>query len=495
MASRSLPAILRRLVDFPVVVMAIGMVGLLVRTIGPRLSFPYDLEWMEGGMLAHAARVAEGSPLYVLPSEGFIPFIYPPLYPWLVGGLSALGLPLDYPLGRMISLVGVLAAAIVLVFIVRREGGSWSIGVGGAALFLSTYDSSGAFFDLVRNDGLQIGLLASALLSVRTGWIRTGGLLLTAAFLTKHTAALYGLPALWWLHSHQGWPQAKQFILYSVVPALLMTAGLTWVSDGLFLTYILDVPSDHPFVFERFIWTAPKELVVALPWTFALIVLTAVISRRAVSRGARFWLLQGAVAILLSAVMRGHHGGFLNVLIPGLWTMALWSALSVCTLRKRWPSMSIGVVTASLIAWQIWSGRWSPATYTPTEADRAAGDSVVAQLRAIDGPILAPWQPWMPVQAGKAPSIALIALWDIDHKGGALHTEAKVIADGIAEHRWAAVLTARSNLKRGLKKYYQRGEFERPRGKALYPKTGWKVRPHALWFPKTGTVESPAERD
>ena len=478
--------LVQRLADIPAVVMALGVLGLLVRTVSKRIAYPYDLEWMEGGMLAHAARVADGQSLYVSPSLDFIPFIYPPLYPWVVGGLSALGFPLDYPLGRAVSLLSVALAAVALALALRKEGASWALGIAGGGLFLSTYENGGAFFDLVRNDGLQIGLLAWALLAVRMGWLRSAGILLTGAFLTKHTAALYGVPALWWIWHHRGAGPAKRFVAFSVLPALAATIGLTLSSDGLFLTYLLDVPSSHPFVAERFFWTAPKEMILALPWMFAFAVIVAIISRRATSSGTRFWVVQGGVAIVLSAVMRGHHGGYTNVLIPGLWAVALWAGLAVHYVRHRWTGIGVQVATAVLLAWQLWAAQWKPATYIPTEADRAAGDRVVEQLREIDGPILAPWQPWMPVQAGKEPSIALIALWDIDHEGGALHREAQVIARSISDKHWSAVLTSRHRLKRGLKKHYKKTTFDKPMGRALYPKTGWRVRPHALWVPKGG---------
>ncbi len=475
----------RLLADIPILAFAVGVFVLLWRTISVRIEHPYDLEWMEGGMLLHAARVAEGLPLYVTPSETFIPFIYPPMYPWVIGGLSELGFPLDYALGRGVSVVGIAVAALVLVCAIKKEGGSALLGLGSATLFVACYPDAGAFFDLVRNDGLLMGLLAAALFSVRTGWLRTGGMLLTAAYLTKHTSALFGLPALWWLWHHEGRSSAKQFVRWSVVPALAITAVLTVASDGLFLTYVLGVPSVHPFVAERFFITAPTEFWKALPWMVGVIALTWLLFRRASSRGMRFWVVQGVTALLVSAVMRGHHGGFLNVLIPGLWALALWSGLAIHSLRSRWPGLLVRVATSVLIAWQLWSVRWVPEKYTPTAADRAAGDAIVEQLRAVDGEILAPWQPWMPVQAGKTGSIALIALWDIDHEQGPLHDEAQVIAKSIRSKHWGAVLSARSKLKRGLEKHYTKSpQFERPKGKALYPKTGWRVRPHELWLPK-----------
>ena len=98
---RPLPPALLLLVDLPLVAFSALILVLLLQTAGGRLFHPYDLEWMEGGMLVHALRVQQGLPLYVQPSADFVPFIYPPLYHWLV---AALGLPLGlgYGVGRCI---------------------------------------------------------------------------------------------------------------------------------------------------------------------------------------------------------------------------------------------------------------------------------------------------------------------------------------------------------------------------------------------------------
>ena len=130
MADRAPTGFLKGLADAPMVAMAVGMAILLARTVYGRISHPFDLEWMEGGMLLHASRVANGQAIYVPPSIDFIPFIYPPMYPWLVGGLSNLGLPLDYTLGRAVSIAGVALAGAVLAAAVRKEGGSWALGIG-----------------------------------------------------------------------------------------------------------------------------------------------------------------------------------------------------------------------------------------------------------------------------------------------------------------------------------------------------------------------------
>ena len=51
---------------------ALYQLGLLFTAISGRASYPYDLEWMEGGLLQHAQRIADGQGLYVAPSIDFI---------------------------------------------------------------------------------------------------------------------------------------------------------------------------------------------------------------------------------------------------------------------------------------------------------------------------------------------------------------------------------------------------------------------------------------
>ena len=55
--------------------------------VSHRLLYPHELEWMEGALADHAARVADGLPLYCEPSAEHVPFLYSPLLFWL-GGLG-----------------------------------------------------------------------------------------------------------------------------------------------------------------------------------------------------------------------------------------------------------------------------------------------------------------------------------------------------------------------------------------------------------------------
>ena len=488
----------------PGAVVTLWIVVLMVQTFLGRVDYPFDLEWMEGGMLIHGLRVSEGQPLYVTPSAEFIPFIYPPLFAWLLGGLGKI-FGVTYALGRSIAFVGSMAAAAALIPAVRGEKGSFLLGLTAAGMFLSGFDETGGFFDLVRNDGLLIGLLAWSLVAVRHGWLRTGGALLTLAFMAKHNAAIFGLPTLIWLSKTQGRDEALTFVKWSVVPALAFTGLMMLEGDGLFLTYILGVPAAHPFVFNRFLPLAPKEMLSALPWSSLFVVVVGLFwlvgprstggtsdgeskQPRRWSDGGVFWVSHGALAFVFCMVMRGHYGGYMNVLIPGVWVLALWGALAVGAVHRRWPHLWVGLLLSCGLAAQIWTEQWKQERFLPTDSDRAAGEVVLAEVRAIEGPVLAPQFPWLPVQAGKKPSLHLITLWDLDKSGGPLRDNIDGVKQSIKNQEWNAILVDKKEqvgaLKRPMKSAYKRGSSLDLKGRKFFPKTGWKVRPKYLYVPK-----------
>jgi hypothetical protein len=355
--------------------------------------------------------------------------------------------------------------------------------LAGAGIFLGTWDETGWFFDLLRNDGLLIGLLTWSMVSVRAGWLRAGGLLLVAAFATKHSVALLGLPMLLWLWRVRSWTPALRFATWSVLPAVALTVALSLEGDGLFLTYLLGVPSAHGFVAARFFPGAAQELWGALPAATLLLGAGLALHPGKRSAGGAYWAVVGACTLLLSMAMRGHHGGFLNVLIPATWVLALGGVLAASALSRSWPRLGTAVVVG-VLGWQLWDGCPDPSKELPTEADVAAGEAVIARVAAIEGEVFMPHSPWLPHQAGKLPSLPLIALWDIDHAGGPLRPQVATVREAIAARRWAAIITARKGLSYGLDEHYKVAETLRHPAGALLPKTGWKVRPKKIWTAK-----------
>ena len=471
----------------PAAVMAVVLLVWLIQDFTVRVAYPFDIEWMEGGMLVHAWRLRQGLGLYVEPSSDFVPYIYPPLYPWL---MSLLGEP-TYAMGRSISLLGSVAAGLAAVQACRQEGVGWGLSLGALGLWVSLYDESGTFYDLVRADALAIGLTAWSIVLVRRATrlsVVVGGGLLVLGFLAKHNFALFGLPMLIWLWRAHGRRRALEFVAASVAPALVLTVGIQIATEGWFLDYLLKVPASHPLVAERAWPESEQELAGHLVWSNlagAVGLLVLVLDRRFHHR-ALFWGGVWAVATGLCILMRAHHGGFINVLMPGHWTYAVCGVVLVSRAadalpdRTRWLALALA---SGLVAHQGWAGRWDREKGMPTEADLAAGEALIAELKAIDGEVWAPHFPWYPTYAGKAPSVPLIALWDIDHAGGPMRSYMEGVREDVREQRWAAVLGPRKDVAMGVREHYVKQPLKLPRN-GLRTKTGWRVAPENLWLPK-----------
>jgi hypothetical protein len=249
------------------------LLGLLFRAWWIRLGYPFDIEWMEGGMLAHAWRVTHGLPLYAPPSAEWVPFLYPPGYSWLLA-LAGRIAGLDYATGRAISIAGTLAGAAAAAFCVHRLARDRTAAIAAAVLFLGTWSATGEFFDLVRPDGLLIGCLgwsvACALVPGRAA-ATASGLLLTGAFLVKHNAAALGPAIALGIGLRDGWRAVVPFALASAGLSGIATAALQLTTDGLFLTYLLEVPASHPRLFARVLPGLPREVGAALPFAIALL--------------------------------------------------------------------------------------------------------------------------------------------------------------------------------------------------------------------------------
>lgn len=485
------------LAEVPPAVMAVGVLVLFGVTVAGRINYPFDLEWMEGGMLLHAQRVLDGQPLFVRPTPDFIPYLYPPLYSWLLAALTWLpGVELSLTLGRLVSVVGTLGAAGALVAAARQERAPWGLALGGAALYLSCYDETGAFFDLVRIDGMFMALLTWSLVAARGGWLRSAGLLLTLAYATKHNGAAFGLPVLVWLAVARGRTDALRFALWSLVPALSFTAAMQVASEGQFLTWMLRVPSSHGMVAQRLFPGALTEMIDAFPLVLGVAGLIGLAWIRRWSAGGAYWLMHGAVALVLCSVMRGHTGGFLNVLMPGHWTLALLGVCALAALARRHPHPMVLGGAGALVALQIFLGRWSPAQYTPTAEDEKIGWAVVEEIRALPGEVLSPYAPYLPVLAGKKPYFHLIALWDIDHKDGPYKSTVNDLERALADHQWDAILvTGKEDFGHGMRQAYKRsGRLTVPPNRFM-PKTGWRARPQIIYTPRTAEDPAPVGAD
>jgi hypothetical protein len=190
-------------------------------------------------------------------------------------------------------------------------------------------------------------------------------------------------------------------------------------------------------------------------------------------------------AFVAACLMRAHNGGFLNVHIPLFAMVAIAYGLVLCRWSAGGPAARV-LVTALLVAQPLWShGLLDTRRLKPTEADRAAGARIVEKIRAAEGPVLSPFAAWLPVYAGKAPSLHDIAIWDLDYPGGPFRSATARVREAVAARRWAMVLAGNREFPYGLPEHYElRETLLEDRERALQPKTGWRARPNRLLVPK-----------
>ncbi len=556
------------------VCVSVWQIAQLLQVWSLRVAYPYDLEWMEGATLISSLRVTQGLPLYGLPDATYIPFIYPPLYAWVVAGLSLI-FPFGYTIGRAVSIAGTLLSASALLFGAREAGARWPIALGCVAVFLGTWEETGTFLDLVRIDGLSIALIGWALvLAVGRTPQRAiaGGLMLALAFTCKHHAAIFGFPIALALLLRDGPRRALQFGLSAMIPALLFVGVMQLTTDGRFLLWLVDVPANHGIVADRLLptiavssWSpfkyqmsgASLEVVAAMPLVWLVGVGMVVVAVTRDVREARlggslarlfagllvlggianvvlyntpflwkllsggfgvigiwcviailatiglltvlwragtplatsprffYWAFLTMIGLGVVSLMRGHVGGFTNVLIPMMWIQSLWLALLVGRAGQGFG----GVALTAVLALQVVLGRSDNyQREIPTAEDVRRGDELIEELRALPGPILLPHAPYYAVLAGHDPSFALITLWDISDDGVPREAGRSAIKQLFADRHWKSGVFPGGKPGSGVEGAYKRAHGLRHQGPPT--KTGWAVRLRDVW-----TIKAEGEPD
>jgi len=410
-----------------------GLVELALhgRLFAARVSFPLDLEWMEGGVLVHAHRIAHGQPLYVKPSLDFIPFLYTPFYYVVLAGLSKV-LPLGYTLARSVSLLSFAGALALLVAAAVRESPrarlprvlAALVGVAGAGAVTAGFEFGGAFYDLARADSLLLLLEAAALAAALwgRGWPSAAGagLAMGLAFLTKQTGPVVGvgigvgLLVVSW----------RRALVYGAVSGVVMGLGLLYLvkaSKGWFWTYIFKLHQSHPFRFDTLHSTPPTMWKHAWPTAIALVLVTAglALAGRLRRQDAILWAtaLAGiAAGILGFATMWAWPNAFIPTVYFPLFAVAALTARLVVHAVEAGKPGAVALAAACALALGVQSAKVGAPDFKqrmPTAADRAAAARFLATVRALPGDGFIPFHPFYSVLLGKRPFVHRMGVMDV----------------------------------------------------------------------------------
>jgi len=460
-----------------------------------RFGHPYELEWMEGGMLHHVQRLLEGESIFVAPSLEFMAYPYTPLYAYLAA-LLAIPLGADFQTLRLISIVATLACFVLLYGIVRRASGTRQSGLVAAGVLAAAYDFTGSWFDVARVDSLSLSLvLAGVFLAqeddgrARPTW---AGVLLFLAFLGKQSAAgpAAGILVALLVRRRR---EAVRFGL--AFTALVLATSLLfdrW-SDGWYRWHVFDLLAGHPRHAPALLgfWA---ELAGGLGLAFAFSFWIGARHWRRPGAGRNSYFLIVALSLVLTAwVGRMHVGGYTNTLIPAaaagalLVGVSLTRALDPATEPVVWRRAL--ALCALLLQFMLLG--YDPRPKVPTEADRQAGEQIVSTLAAVEGEVWVPSHGYLARRAGHGFGAHTMAITDLlksaDHGTAGAFVEELVGALAARRYRWIVLddLTWEQELD-ALTAYYARTRvlLDPNRPDLFAPRTGENLRPLYVYEPR-----------
>jgi hypothetical protein len=509
-----------------VVLPALYQLFLLSTAITGRLTYPYDLEWMEGGMLHHAMRIHDGRGIYVPPSVDFIPYLYTPLYPSLLALFSGV-FGISYTVGRAVSLLSLLGTAASAFFHLgsrrhehARVGPAIAGALFGLGLFAAAYPYMEGWYDLVRADMFFLYIVTAALAGLPR-WataqkglfgharVAAGAAMLALAFFAKQTGIIYvalgGLIVLL-----LAWRRVGTYIGVAGLIGLGGTALLQKTTDGWFWIYIREIHAAHDFNMDRFwksfeyiLWHFPMMSIVVGVTIVALVVTR--IAKGTLPRGTHPFLLWApvfAVSTLVGAVGWGTEFAHFNAYMPaflhgGLAAGAALPAWFAIT-RVWWGDRPRGDVIATIVALAAaiplaitcYTKDWKPQKFIPTAKDRAAGDKLVERIASIDGDVWMPSHPWYLHLAGKSPHVHRMGIKDVTVRKPRPVLQ---LDEALAKQWFAAIVLddrdihlELGHLPMSYRPALKLPPDERPR---LY--TGAKIVPDSIWVPALPAVLPP----
>lgn len=510
----------------------VWQVTLLLWAIAGRFAYPYDLEWMEGGVLHGAHRVAEGEGHYPPPSIDFIPFLYTPLYPGLLAVLGAV-FGLSYQLGRAISILSLCGiAAVVVAQGLAASPRNRPAGLAGAllalGLFAAAYPFVEGWYDLVRGDTLFLLMVTGSLYAL-TRWARDGegpwaqvriaglGAILGLAFFAKQTGVVYALAAGPIILACN-WRRAPAL----VGGAAFVGLGGTWLmqrtTGGWFWTYVYEIHQAHDWNEDRF-WRSFDYILLHFRGATAIIVValcvvlaTAIVRRRVPppARALLLWTYLYAVSTLVGALAWGTEFAHFNAYMPALLHGAIAAGLAVPTVlacahellrtdrrradgeldaRRIAGAWIAATLCALVVGRDLVKASWNPRAFIPTARDRHAGDELIATIRALPGEVWVPSHPWYAHLAGKHMYVHRMGIKDVTVR------KPRPIAGldrALAERRFDAIVLDNRDLHLELPALTANYRADDLVPRTARPRlfTGAKIVPDAIWVP-AGPAERP----
>ena len=463
-----------------------------------RIRYPFDLEWIEGGMGNQVQRLIHGQAMYVTPAINYVPFLYPPVY-YYFSALAALIFGIGYFPLRLVSFLASLVSFTTIFLIVLHETKNWWVALLSTGLFAATFRVTGAWLDVARVDSLFLALWFLFVFFIRgrkSTWIAVlTGLLASLAYLTKQTALIACLPILLYLFWYD-WKFALICLGTAALTIGITTLVLNFTSAGWYSYYIFGLLSQQTeWLPQEFITFWKDDLLVHMPLAI-LFAAFFFIGEPKQDRSKKLqWLSILIGALTGSFITRVKIGGYDNVLLPVYAVLSILFGLGLGGMlelikqsRDEYKArLELIIQTACLI--QLAMILYNPFAQIPTKADLQAGNTLVKMLSRVKGTVFLPDQSYLPALAGKSTFANNSAIWDVLRGDQPTHGKAILSADirnSISRQSFDEIfIDADVDLGwccAGIDQYYTRVGQVFPDPTVFFTVTGDKKRPTYIYI-------------
>ena len=423
-----------------VIAFCFAFIGLDLFIIFSRMSYPYQLEWMEGAGLVQVSRLLAGKAFYVPPSIDFVPLIYPPLY-FYASAIIAKLIGLGFGALRLVSFLSSALCATIIYIAVREKANSKLAALLGVGCFASAFMLTGQWFDIARTDMLAAGLSMLGIYLAREQVNNVTlseakslsiaykdllcGLILALAFLTKQSALIVCIAAIFY-YLLFNWRRAIRLTL-SFGLSIAILYGIFWLNSAGWINYYLfAIPAAHAFDLSI------GRIISVLISQFAFIpifliagLLPILISPRKLFNDKlyRYYIVMAGALIATGVGGRLNAFSGPNVYIPSYLGIALLIGLEAAWLIEAVKQNKIhsALILLEFILLSAQFGFLIPAYFQtktiPTQQDRAAGDALVAEIKSYSGDVLLLNHNYLALYAGKTPYFNEMPMSEIRGQG------------------------------------------------------------------------------
>ena len=435
---------LTRLLRLALVLLSAFFALLFLYTALRRMRYPFELEWIESGILVSVRRITQGLPLYVKPSLDFVPFLYAPLYLYLAAALAKIT-GVSYATLRLISTLSTLGSLAVIAALVHYETRRWLPAITAAGLYAACYPVTEAWFDIGRVDSLFIFLMLAAIYCSRRGSPVLAGLMWVLVFQTKQTILPIAVLLLC-----ADWQRPRRMLAGLATFGIVLTGSILWlnhITGGWYGFYVFATTRGLPIVWRQVALYVPQDLLAPLGITFLLVLAALLVAPPALrSRTTSFYALVSFGIYAALWFVKAHRGATVNALLPAYaWTAVLFGVALhrlLCWLEHSapiaWvPTGRLLLLSAAFV--QLFMLMYNPGRYIPTKAVLATRQAFIQQLRALPGDVYVFDHTNDAYLAGKQPHAEMEAL------GAVLDSPASPAHDAVFADLKSALQTGKFN--------------------------------------------------